>query len=688
VIKNASNQLVVGTILDGIQVLDSTGKKILHLNNENGLQSNTIHGISEDLSGNIWLALNKGIDFISLYHNADMVHFRDLNIGALQSAALFNNELYLGTNQGLYKRPWDKTNDPFVLVPNTQDQVWDCKRIDNNLFVGHNSGTFIITPEGIRLISNISGGYSMVRNPQNPDQMIQSSYSNLVVYSKASGNWKYSHIIPGFSNLIRYIEFDHRNYLWASHLYQGIYRIKLNSNLDSLIERKNYGNAFVAKETEGHRNYVFKVENRIVITSGNLLFTYDDLNDSIVPYSQLNEGLGEYAKASRIVAAPENRYWFIAPAGFACFEISFNSIRLIREYPIALFEEDIIPLQENLVPIDRDQVLVCLDNGYVILNTAREEKQDVISRHSLQIRNIQSEDVRARSMPVVPGASRARIPNQYNNLTVRYSFPLFSAENMKYQYRVDGLDYVWSTLYDQPIFTIRRIPPGNYTLEARAVNPQGNVSQVTRIEFEILKPWYRSILAFIAYFLIVSTFLFIYSQYSIKQNKLKELRFKREKEKELIRLRNEKLRSELSLKSNQLANSTLGIIKKNEFLMDLKEKLKRQKESLGTRYPDKYYQSLVKRIDENISGQDDWKVFEANFNQAHETFLKNLKDAHPDLTSSDLRLCAYLRINLTSKEIAPLLGISVRGVENHRYRLRKKLNIDPESKLTDFILSF
>ncbi|MDO8928903.1 MAG: LuxR C-terminal-related transcriptional regulator, partial [Bacteroidota bacterium] len=132
--------------------------------------------------------------------------------------------------------------------------------------------------------------------------------------------------------------------------------------------------------------------------------------------------------------------------------------------------------------------------------------------------------------------------------------------------------------------------------------------------------------------------------------------------------------------------STMAIIKKNEFLMNVKDMLNTQKEELGSRYPDKYYDRLVQKIDENMTSQDDWKVFDTNFDRAHEQFMTTLKYNYRDLTPGDLRLCAFLRMNLSSKEIAPLLGISVRGVENHRYRLRKKLNLDADGNLTDFII--
>jgi DNA-binding CsgD family transcriptional regulator len=81
-------------------------------------------------------------------------------------------------------------------------------------------------------------------------------------------------------------------------------------------------------------------------------------------------------------------------------------------------------------------------------------------------------------------------------------------------------------------------------------------------------------------------------------------------------------------------------------------------------------------------------MFEHLFDQAHENFFKRLKTSFPDLTTSDLRLCAYLRLNLSSKEIAPLLNISVRGVEEKRYRIRKRLGLSSDQGLSDFIVSF
>jgi len=123
-------------------------------------------------------------------------------------------------------------------------------------------------------------------------------------------------------------------------------------------------------------------------------------------------------------------------------------------------------------------------------------------------------------------------------------------------------------------------------------------------------------------------------------------------------------------------------------LIEIRDELDKQREELGNRLPARYYTKINKLIENNLNSEHDWEMFENLFDQAHENFFKRLKQEYPDLTPSDFRLCAYLRMNLSSKEIAPLLNISIRGVEEKRYRLRKKINLNPEQNLTEFIIGF
>jgi DNA-binding CsgD family transcriptional regulator len=222
-------------------------------------------------------------------------------------------------------------------------------------------------------------------------------------------------------------------------------------------------------------------------------------------------------------------------------------------------------------------------------------------------------------------------------------------------------------------------------MNAKAIDPWGNESNEFTCSFEVLTAWYASTTAIIFYILMFVVILLLFRRWGIRMTKRKEMLQHQKREKELIKLRNEKLRDEVEFKSKELVSSTMSIIKKNEFLMQMKEILDKQKVELGSRYPDKYYNYLHKKIDENISSQDDWQIFENNFERAHDKFFTKMKIQFPDLTPGDLRLCAYLHMNLSSKEIAPLLGISVRGVENHRYRLRKKMNLEHDDNLVETI---
>ena len=177
----------------------------------------------------------------------------------------------------------------------------------------------------------------------------------------------------------------------------------------------------------------------------------------------------------------------------------------------------------------------------------------------------------------------------------------------------------------------------------------------------------------------------IYTQYYKKQ-KLKlvesntreiELR-ELENQKRIMRLQNESLEQDIENKNRELAISTMSLIKKNEFLNTVKAELKDvDSDNL---------KSVIRIIDKNLNNTDDWKLFEEAFNNADKDFLKKVKAKHASLTPNDLKLCAYLRLNLSSKEIAPLLNISPRSVEVKRYRLRKKMNLPHEASLTNYIL--
>ena len=151
-----------------------------------------------------------------------------------------------------------------------------------------------------------------------------------------------------------------------------------------------------------------------------------------------------------------------------------------------------------------------------------------------------------------------------------------------------------------------------------------------------------------------------------------------ENEQELMKFRNDNLRQDIESKNRELGASTMNLIKKNEFLNSIKIALKSTKSVSNLK-------EVVQVIDKNLNNTDDWKLFEKAFTNADKDFFKKIKEIHPTLTPNDLKLCAYLRLNLSSKEIAPLLNISAKSVEVKRYRLRKKMDLPHDLNLSTYI---
>jgi DNA-binding CsgD family transcriptional regulator len=239
----------------------------------------------------------------------------------------------------------------------------------------------------------------------------------------------------------------------------------------------------------------------------------------------------------------------------------------------------------------------------------------------------------------------------------------------------------------------------------KARNQLGIESISDTLQFTILPPWYKSIVAFIIYAVLFITSVILLRwlvnkriEISNRRERLKQLREYSEKEREYIRqalisekeiitMKNEKLQTEMKQRDKELANQAMNIVRKNEIFTNIKEELLNLKKSAGDSNVNEKIVSIISRINKEVGHSKQREVFDKAFDEVHETFLDRLKSRYPVLTPTELRLCAFLKMNISTKEIAPLMNISVRGVEICRYRIRKKLGIDRNTSLTGFLIN-
>lgn len=663
----ANGNLVLGTILNGIYILQPDGKIIHHISKENGLQNNTVLSVFEDRAHNLWVGLDKGIDLIDLNTPLTFLQDKSGKMGAVYTATIFNNRLYVGTNQGVF---YKTENGAYNLLRGLQGQVWDLKVIDNQLFCGHNSGTYIIQPNhSIQKITETTGGWYLIRHPKMPHILVQGTYTGIILFKKENnGQWIFWKKVGDFSEPVKKIAFDEQDNLWILNAYNKISKLKLVINPDLSFYTEGVQQMSLPNASNG---FFSKVDNQLIFNANKEFYIYK--NNVFQPINQLSP-IGSLNQKCKIFKFGEDIF-----SVYPDFIEHLNSTTHKKQR----FRVKMIVDYESIIALDNSQFLLGLDDGYAIFNkNTQTPNAPYLPRPIIRIYTKDGQSFHFYPTDAPPLS--ISLPPQYRALRYSFALPYFT-DMPRFQYTTEQEWSQWTEASSQEF--------SNLTAGKQIFKLKNDITNaISSIEFKIKPYWYETSWAKFFYLLLFMGGIFLLRRYHEQQLEKQRQDLEREKEKELEKQRiqsdNEKLHFEVINKSKELANSTMNIIQKNEVLMEIKEELDEMKKELGSKFSEKHYSRLLHKIDGNISSEESWRVFEENFNEVHEDFLKRLKNQFPDLSPGDLKLAAYLRLNLTSKEISPLLFISIRSVENKRYRLRKKMGLHEDTNLAEFLISY
>jgi len=149
------------------------------------------------------------------------------------------------------------------------------------------------------------------------------------------------------------------------------------------------------------------------------------------------------------------------------------------------------------------------------------------------------------------------------------------------------------------------------------------------------------------------------------------------------------LESEIDLKNRKLSTTSMLIVEKNGLLQDFQTELSELQKLLESQKTEESHESikaLKKRITSHIDVDNNWGMFKIHFDEVHPDFFNLVYQIAPDLSHKDLKICAYLKLSMDTKQIARLLNITPASVRKIFYRLKRKMNIPEEENLRDFIL--
>lgn len=704
------NYMAFGTVRNGLVVKDLKTNDNYYVNVMTGLQNNTVLSLRFDDFNNIWLGLDNGISYVMLD-----TPYRDLlgtgnNIGTGYASAIFNHHIYLGTNQGLFLTTWPLASSSAPAVPQTVNgvsgQIWGLKEINGTMLCGANEGAFVVQGTTARRIEGLTGTWNFMALAGHPGYILTCDYDGFAILRQQGSSVEFVNRLEGFGESSGGFLQDSDGSIWVSHWQKGIYHFRLTDDLKRAVDMEyfNHANGLAVDDN----NHVCKIGGRVFISSVDGFRNYDAKTHKLVKNETFNRVFDTYGTTLRILETPRGDIWGYKPDYLAIARKQKNGTYRVDTVS---YQNMIRRLQISLGHFcqpDSDHVILNYDNGfYMMENQFVQEKK--------------SSDVFVRALYSTVGKDsllyyrydkdetpRIVIPHSLSSIRLEFVMPEYHDQKaVDYSCFLENYDTQWSNAQTNTSKEYTRLAGGEYVFRVKAHNHVNGVVSEAVLRLHVLPPWYQTWYAYLLYILLGGALVYGLMLYLKRRAERELVRVKKEqerelheqqmqfqmeeekREKELIKLRSKQLEVDLKHKSSELGDSTMNLVRKNDMLQDIDQQLEELSESVRREETKaritKKISDLRRSIRTNMSEDDNWEKFSENFDLVYDNFMQKLTNAYPDLKKNDLKLCAYLRMGLSSKEMASLLNTSVRSIETARYRLRKKLGMESGENLLAFI---
>ncbi len=706
VLQLSDNRIAISTQTAGIFLYDIQARKVEKISKQDGLAANACLRSFQDYFGNLWVGMQNGIALVHL--NAPMrLLNRDINIqGSGYEAFETSDGTYYTTSNGIYFLAKDAAQS--VFLPGVEGPAYGMQEIAGKLYAGHHTGLFLLENGRASRVANTDGLWEVKQLRSHPEFAIGGTYSGLFLFEiDDNQNLRPVQRIRGFNASSRFFEEDQLGKIWVGQYYQGLYQLTLSEDLREVTVKNASENSDIPIQEQ---IVLSRIDDDLYLATESGLYRLDPTDGSAAEAEIFSNQLGDQP-VYLLVQDQKNNVHVVAEHLVAFFrQISSNNYFFV---PSSLHQLR-YHLNNDLLHASihtNHGIIFSANEGFIQYDPALEvpvkaEEPLVVSRvfsaqkgSTLYLRKpFAARPKTMERLQVSPGEKVLKINVE--------SFQFNHLGNLQFRYCLKGLneDYgAWTTAATKEYTNLRE---GKYEFRVQTRNYLGEITNARPLYLTVKPPLWRSPAAKSLYVLmgIIPLFLgfrFQKRRYKRKAEKMEAARqlelakkqeklveVEQEKERELRRLKEDKMQSELQHVNKLLATSTMNLVVKNEFIEAIKEELKEVKQkgkNVGTK---RALEKIVKEIDTTLKIQEDWEQFEYHFDAVHGDFLTRLRNDYPDLSPNDQKLCAFLRLNLNTKEITNLLGISIRGVEVARYRLRKKLGLERGQNLSKFILEY
>lgn len=634
--------LVFGTILNGLFITDLNGNILQKFNKNNGLPNNTVLSVFFSKNQKLWIGLDYGISSVNL--NSRIAYFQDNknDFGTSYAVVLKDQTFYLGTNQGLYKSDWNALNteqNSLELIKGSEGQVWTLQNIDGHLWCGHDKGLFKVEANSFTKIHDEPGVFC-IKSYQN--YLLTGNYNGISIFKKENNSWRFFKKMELILGAVSQIEI-YQKYIFINIPNYGVIKFSLDQDLKPLNRQLIDVKAF-----KGYFPSIFKDQKGIHVITKTHQYFYDEQKKQFLLENKVNE--------------PN-----------------------INKILPGIYKPTLLNSNYGFYPIENGFAL----ENYNRQNNSKDFKTPILFRKVRAFNNEKTVDI----------FSGEKIPYQLNN--IGFTFLVSNEDYTLYRYKLDNFSENWSGWSGKNTAAFLNLKEGTYKILVQSKR-ENQVSGIQSFEFTISAPWYRRWWAYVAYLLFAFSCIYFvkkYQEYKLRkqklellkkeQNSLREQTEKHQQEmvlekQKLLEVEKNNLKLEIRNKTIELANKAKDDDDKNRLLHTLKEKI--DEVETNPSISQIRWKEIRRLLNSYLEIEDN--TFEIQMDELHQEFFKSLKEKFPNLSIYDLRMCAYLKIGLNSKEMSEIFQVLPSSINVSRSRLRKKLNLFPDDDLYEFLNRF
>lgn len=706
ILQLSDTRLAISTQTSGLFLYDLQEYTFEKISTREGLATNVCLRSFQDYAGNLWVGMQNGIALVHINSPMRLLN-QEINIqGSGYEAFEADEGTYYTTSNGIYYLAKNATQCEFLS--GAEGPAYGMQEIAGKLYAGHHTGLFLLENGRATRIATTDGLWQVKQLRSRPEFAIGGSYSGLYLF-KINGNKTLSLVqkIKGFGDSSRFFEEDQEGKIWVGQYYKGLFELILSDDLtQATVEEVSKDAAFPINA----QLILSSIDDNLYLASYTGLYQLAAIDGTVTRAEMFSGHIGEQPvflfeqdNKNHVHVLAENKVGFYK-------QISANNYVFI---PSSLYQlryqlnNDLLHASVNI----KEGVLFSANEGFIQYDPKLEDPLKI--EQSLVINQVFSV---TQDLTLYVRKSFKEKPQDIKNLVISpkakvlkidvESFQFNNLGNQQFRYLLKGFDEDYGAWTSTATKEYTNLLEGEYEFTAQTRNYLGQITTSQTLLFIVEPPFHRSLLAKSLYLILglgalLLGFRFQRRRYKRKAEKIEEakrlelaakqqklIEIEQQKEQEVLQLKEEKMQSELQSVNNLLAASTMNLVVKNEFIEAIKEELKTVKQKGKNVETKQALERIVKEIDTTLRLQEDWEQFEYHFDKVHRDFLTRLRADYPDLSPNEQKLCAFLRLNLNTKDIANLLHISLRGVEVARYRLRKKLDLDKGQNLSKFILKY